>query len=189
MDIKKSLENLQDKPFATRVKILWLTVGVVAIGLIIIFIFNLKSTVSNLSVQDLINLSNRSSQTDSEQLETQLIQVERIEKANNSFKIYFNVNNESQNILNFPKSEDITLTVEDRSYHPRQISDRQGEPFVQKILSRTQNFGILIFDSINGDEGKLILDNLTFEESSATTLKQELDLDFKQLLNPVEVRN
>ena len=88
MDIKKSLENLQDKPFATRVKILWLTVGVVAIGLIIIFIFNLKSTVSNLSGQDLINLSNRSSQTDSEQLETQLIQVERIEKANNSFKIY-----------------------------------------------------------------------------------------------------
>ena len=60
---------------------------------------------------------------------------------------------------------------------------------MQKILSRTQNFGILIFDSINGDEGKLILDNLTFEESSATTLKQELDLDFKQLLNPVEVRN
>jgi hypothetical protein len=79
--------------------------------------------------------------------------------------------------------------VEDRPYNPKQILDRQNNKFVQKVLSNTQNFGILVFDPVEGDEGDLVIENLSFEQSLGQTLKQEITLNFEELRQQTEVRN
>jgi hypothetical protein len=112
-----------------------------------------------------------------------------VETAGNNFNVYFNLNNTTDDILNFSKASDITLIVNDQTFHPSQINDRQGKPFAQKILSFTQNFGILVFPALSGDSGQLTFDQMTFERSSDKPLKQTLNLDFKELEKTSNLRH
>ena len=67
--------------------------------------------------------------------------------------------------------------------HPQQLTDRQGSAFVKKVLSRTQNFGILTFSAINSEEGTLTFDQMFFEKNPQQFFKQILDLEFDKLKN------
>jgi hypothetical protein len=187
----KLIENLQHQSYQTRVKILWAAVIGIGALLVIIWFISLKSNISNLGTNSLTDFRSPEAEQPNQitAIATDLIKIEYIEQSISGFKIFFNISNRTNDILNFPQIHNITLTVEDRPYNPKQILDRQNNKFVQKVLSNTQNFGILVFDHVEGDEGDLVIENLSFEQSLGQTLKQEITLNFEELRQQTEVRN
>lgn len=179
------INDLQNKPYNTRVKILWGTIIVVAIILFILWILGLKSTIGDLNKADLTR-SDTAKVASATQVSVGA--VERIESGSN-LKIYFNFTNPTDDILNISRIEDISLTVRGKSVAPTGLTDRQGKPFVQKILSHTQNFGILVFPKTDLDLGQLIFNQIFFEQSPDQMLSQEIDLDLKKLEKSNKLRN
>ncbi len=162
----------------------------IGVILIVVWVLNLKSTFNSVDPKSLIGTSSGATTTNNSVLtKVSYAQVERIEQTSLTFKIYFNVNNTTDDILNFSTLTDITLQVDGQTYAPKQLLDRQGTPFAQKILSHTQDFGILVFGPIAGDRGTLTLDNMSFETANNSTFKQELNLNFSDLKNSLKLRN
>lgn len=180
------IKNLQEKPYETRMKILWGTVGVVAVLLVTAFIFNLKSVIHQTNGGSFTEgAKNPTSQETSLKLAT----VERVEKQGTNLKIHFNFNNDSSDILNLSKLEDITLKTKAGDLTPTLMTDRQGQAFVQKVLSHTQNFGILSFTNVTADSGELLFDEMFFEKTPQQLFSQALELDFNKLNSDNSVRN
>jgi len=179
--------ELQKKPYATRVKILWGATAAFAIILVVIWSVSLKSTIENSSGQPLIPQTSEDSNVSQE--ETSFLTVERTETTGNTLKIYFNLNNQTDDILNVSKIADIELTTEGGTLKPTKMTDRQGLTFVQKILSHTQNFGILTFPAANGNEATLIFNEMFLEKNPEALLKQTIELDFSKLNQDSKVRN
>lgn len=188
MDLRETIKNLQNKPYETRVKILWLTIGIVAVILVAIWVFSLKSTIQGLNGKNLIK-ADQTTKSNSAKTDTAFVSVERVEQTGNSFKIYFNVNNSTDDILNFPDLTNITLEVNGQSLNPTQIFDRQNNPFVKKILSHTQNFGTLVYPTVNATSGKLTIDQMSFEKTTDQIFQQELNLNFTELKKSSNLRN
>ncbi|OGE89105.1 MAG: hypothetical protein A3J07_00920 [Candidatus Doudnabacteria bacterium RIFCSPLOWO2_02_FULL_49_13] len=182
--MRRLLERLQNQPYETRVKILWITTVVIAIGLLIIWTVNLKSTIKNSDGQ-----SAPPQEPASSELTNQFLGVERVERIAGSLKIYFTLKNETNDILNVSKTDDISLTVDEGSLHPGSLLDRQGQPLAQKVLSHTQIFGIMNFKATNDKTGVLSFDNLFLEKNPDKIFRQELDLDFDKLNQSPNVRN
>ncbi len=184
--MKDFIERLQNKPYEARVKILWGTVVIVAIVLVLVWALTIKSSVTGLSDGNLLgNSTNQTIATRSEDV----ARVEYIERSSKEFKIYFNIKNSTNNILNFSPATAITLRIKDQDYHPTGIFDRQGNPYVRKVLSNSQEFGILVFGNIEGSEGTLIFDEMMYENSTSDYFKQELILDFDKLDNKSKLRD
>jgi hypothetical protein len=115
--------------------------------------------------------------------------VERIESNDaGAFKIYFNINNPTNDIINFATTDNIKLLVNDAKLNPLRILDRQKKPFVSRILSHTQNFGILYFNPTSADFGTLTFSDLFFEKKPDGLFKEEFNLDFQALNKPEELR-
>lgn len=184
--MKDFIKNLQDKPYETRLKIMWGTVLFAGILLIAVFIWNIKAVVQNTSGTDLLNPPVDDS---AEQTNLNLLSVEKVETRSGRFRIYFNLNNPGEDILNMALIEDITLTINNVQHQPTEIIDRQGQPFVEKILSKTQNFGVLIFPTIIGAKGTLEFDQMYFEKSPDTLFSQKVELDFNKLKTDNPIRN
>lgn len=185
MNVRDFIKNLQNKPYETRVKILW--GGVIVIGILLVFawVFSLKSTISGLDK----NSSANSAPAETPTAKTQYITIERAETSAGNLRIYFKIKNPSNDILNFSKLEDIKLVAGGRELSPVKLLDRQNKPFVQKILSKTENFGMLTFLSEMPDEGKLSFDQLFFENQPQLIFKETSDLDFSQLVKTEELRH
>ncbi|OGE73962.1 MAG: hypothetical protein A3I07_04145 [Candidatus Doudnabacteria bacterium RIFCSPLOWO2_02_FULL_42_9] len=181
------LDRLQKLPYNTRVKILWVASAIAAIGLIILFTQSIRNTVENSSGENLIELNN--SKTTLPNSPQEFAKVERVEQGENGLKVYFNLNNNTNDILNVSKISDISLVINDKIITAQQITDRQGKPFVQKILSKTQNFGILYFEPTNAKTAQLILSNMSLENDASNIFQQTLDLNLEELNNPANVRN
>ncbi len=179
--LENFLYNLQKKPYETRVRILWTATAIIAILLIIIWIVSIKVTISNSSKPADTPVKTVSS--------VEFVNVERIEKAGSLMKIYFNLNNNTTDILNVSAAEDITLQTSAGSLHPSSILDRQGQPFAQKVLSKTQVFGILTFAATADKSAELTFDNMALEQNLSQPLKQVLKLDITKLNQPANVRN
>jgi len=184
--MKSFIENLRSKPYHTRVRILWGTTVAIGLILIVIWIVSLKTTIRNSTGGPVVpsgNSQNASIPTD------QFLKIERVEKTTNNLKIYFNLNNGTDDILNVSKIEDITLEVSEGSFHPTTILDRQGQPFVQKVLSKTQVFGIAMFTTTVDESAEIIFDNLFLEKNPLQTFKQKLEMDFSKLNQTSNVRS
>ena len=181
------ISDLQNKPYATRVKILWGTTIGFALILIIAWAVSLKTTIKNTSGQPLITPPVQGDNAN--QTEANLLAVERTETAGNILKIYFNFNNQTDDILNVSKLEDITLITASEQQKPSKMLDRQGQTFVRKILSHTQNFGVLVFDPVAENEATLTFNKMFLEKNPDQLLKQTVDLDFSKLNQDPTVRN
>lgn len=181
--LEKFLDNLQKKPYDTKVQILWSTTAVIAIVLIIIWVISLKSTIKNNTTD---TAAPAKSQTT---IVSEFLNIERVEKSGSTMKLYFNLNNNTDDILNVPSVEDITLQVSAGNLHPTSILDRQGQAFVQKVLSHTQAFGILTFSATTETAAQLVFDNMMLEKNPGQTLKQTVTLDLVKLNQPANVRN
>lgn len=181
------IKNLQDKPYETRVRILWGTVIVLGIILFFAWIFGLKSSLGNIKGSSLIQLDTGSNAV--VETNVKFASVEYAEQTNNILKIYFNFNNPTDDILNVSKLDDIVLTVDGKQTRPSKITDRQGNAYVQKILSHTQNFGILTFPTIKTTKATLSFDQMSLEKSPADIFVQNLELNFKQLNKPSNIRD
>ena len=173
------IQNLQQKPYETRVKILWATVVVVGILLIGLWVLNLKSTISSTDQQSSSVAAATKSQSPATQ--TNYLAVERAEVKDQTVKLFFNLNNTTSDILNVPNISNITLETSDKQFQPSKITDRQGQPFVQKVLSHTQAFGILVFENVNVGKADLIFDQMFFEPSPDQTFSDKLSIDITQL--------
>ena len=182
------IKKLQEKPYEVKVRILWGTVIGAAIILVVILVFNIKSTLQNVDGKKLIDLNTPSSQT-TKDTEIQYASVERVERTEKVLKIYFNLNNSTDDILNVSKVSDITLTFDGNESKPQSMADRQGSPFVQKILSHTQNFGVLTFAPINANLATLTLDQMYLEKNPSSIFQQKLELDLDKLTETTKVRN
>ena len=185
--MKDFLTRLQNQPYETRIKILWGTVLGAAIILVIIWVLSLKSTISGIDGSSLIKLNTTTTST-TEQAQVAYASVERAESTD-VLKIYFNLNNPTNDILNASKLLNITLTSNGTQIQPTAITDRQGNPFVQKVLSHTQNFGILTFPAITIHQGTLTFDQMFLEKTPNNVFQQKLELNFDELIKNSNVRN
>lgn len=183
MKLPDFIIQLQNKPYQTRVRILWFTTAVVALIIAALWLVSLKVSVKDINVKDLdLSLPNL-------QNATKYIVVERaiIEQANT--KIFFKVQNSTDDILNFSTSESISLKMDNQALTPTSILDRQNKPFVQKILSNQQEFGILSFKNNELKEGQLIFDHLYFEKQPEKIFKEIISIDLNKLIKQEQVRN
>lgn len=183
MTLEELITSLQKKPYHTRVRILWGTIAVVALVLFTLWIISIKSSITGLDTQGLVKSVNTTAAT-----QVSFASVERAE-AGSSIKLYFNFDNPSDDILNIPILSNITLTVKGKSMNPTQITDRQGKPFVQKVLSHEQNFGILVFPTAGADSAELTFNQMFFERSPEQILSQKIELDLKKLQKTNNLRN
>ena len=159
--MNKFLNKIQGQPYEDRIRILWGVVAVVALVLVVMIFSNIKETIGNAG-GSFTKIEAAKFIPDSP---ISYMSVERVEQTDKTLKIYFNINNSGNDILNVPKLSDISLSVSNNLSHPQKITDRQGNTFVQKVLSRTQNFGILFFPAINGNRGTLLFDQMSLEKS------------------------
>lgn len=183
--MKNFLHELQNKPYETRIKILWGTTTVIALLVIGTWAVTIKDKVGNAGPISLTPPS----ESRGNQIESSYITIERAERVSNGLRIYFNVNNPTDDILSFSKPEQIEIKLQAGNKKPLNVLDRQGLPVLQKILSRTQVFGTLIFEDTEETEAQLVFDNMFFEKSPDQTLTQTIELDLKALIQNSEVRN
>ena len=190
MNPNQLLRNLQNKPYPVRIRILWISTIIIGIMLLTIWLISLKKNLSDLSGFNVLDINNAQNSQIVSKSQTQYIKIERVDSTNDgAFQIFFKINNPTLDILNFPPAEKIALNTDRTKLVPLKISDRQGKPFVQKILSKTENFGVLIFQSVKADTGTLIIDELYFEQKPQTIFQETLELNFKELAKSQELRN
>ncbi len=179
------ITKLQELAYPTRVRILWITFLIVATGLTVLIIQSIRSTVSNAGG----NLTKIELTKSLPESETTYVSVERIEGDSTLLKVYFNLNNTGTDILNVPKLTDIDLKTGEDFLHPQKITDRQGKPFAQKVLSKTQVFGILYFPATSAHTATLTFNGMFLELQPTRTFRQTLNLDLDKLSKQSEVRN
>jgi hypothetical protein len=175
---------LQKQSYHARVRILWGTVAVVAAVLFILWIVTLKSTIKHLGTDNNTNVSGAATQT-----AAAYATVERAENNQNNLKLYFYFDNPTKDILNVSQLSDIELLVNNQRLKPTKMTDRQGQPFVQKVLSHTQNFGILIFPKTDANRGELSFNAMFFEQTTQQLLTQTIKLNFKDLQKSTNLRH
>lgn len=181
------VDKIQAKPYETRVRILWGTALAATAIIIVIWALNLRSTFNGVSKSDLIKISNPA---DSVALTNKTFAgAERIERTGGLLKIYFNFENSTDDILNISKLDDITLLINGKTVKAQKITDRQNNPFVQKILSRTKNFGILYYPQTEGKDAILTFDRMFLESTPGSLFQQKLELDLEKLNNKADLRN
>ena len=184
-NLNDKIEKLQNKPYEDRVRILWTVVVIVGIILLVLWVLSLKNTFSGLDTKSLINTNTGQNTTEAS---TQFASVERVELGEN-LKIYFNINNTTDDILNISKLENINLVVNGQTVKPKSMNDRQGAVFVQKVLSHTQNFGTLTFPATDSNQAELIFDQMFFENNQSSIFKQTMELDLDKLNKDSNLRN
>lgn len=179
--------ELQKKPYATRVKILWGTTAAFALIIIVLWSINLKTTIKNSDGQPLVQAPDTINQLN--QTESNFVTVERVEINNSALRIFFNLNNTTDDILNVSKLSSIQLTTEKGTTSPTKILDRQNQTFVQKVLSHTQNFGVLVFPTTDQKTATLTFNEMFLEKNPNQLLKQTLELDLAKLNQDSTIRN
>ena len=155
--------------------------------IIVIWILNLKNTLKSTDGKSILTTQD-SSKVASAETDLDLLGVESVQRSGSQVKIYFNINNQTDDILNVPSLDNITFRDNNNSAHPQQLTDRQGSAFVKKVLTHTQNFGILTFTTINDEKGTLTFDQMFFEKNPEQIFKQILDLEFDKLKNNAQPR-
>lgn len=180
MNLFELIKQLQHKPYQTRLRILWGSVAVAAIILISLWGYSIKHRFDNNSSQE--------NTTVLPTIEQKYVKIERVETVPSGLKIFFTVNNQTTNILNFSGPNEIKLAIEGKTVNPSGVFDRQSKPFVQKILSKTENFGTLVFSGVQADVATLSFEDLYFEHQPEKIFMESHDLDLEELKTKQELR-
>jgi len=181
MNLGDWITRLQNKPAHIRQRLaLGLTlaagliVGVVWLAQIGQISFS-KSDLPQFPINDALNATNRT-------------KVEWAETTDDKIFIYFKISNETSDILNFPPAETIRLAADGQAAQPESITDRQRQPFVKKILSQTTAYGLMTFPKITSGRGELTIDEMSFENSPTTFIKEVIRINLEELSKPESTR-
>jgi hypothetical protein len=188
MNLKQFVKNLQHKPLQTRVRILWGVTGVIGLALIVLFFTSLGNNINKLNSSD-FDFFQDNNNNESAVASNNHIQVEWVERGDGKTKIFFKITNNTSTILNFSKLTDVTLKYRDIVINAQQLTNRQGSPFDLKMLSRSESYGIAIFEDVDVDEVVLKFDQLFFENQDQLIFSEELPLNLKELNKSVEIRS
>lgn len=183
MNTKNIISNLQKLPLATRVRILWITVAVIAAALVGIWVWNLKAQVSRLDKDNLLPAFNTSITQGQK-----TIRVEWTETKDNRLKIYFKVNNNTNDILNLPELSQIKLMTKEKEMSAESVLDRQNKNFVKRVLSKTENYGVLTFPKIDEDKATVYFNQMYYEMRPNESFSEQLELNFKDLNQAPQLR-
>ncbi|HYE22660.1 MAG TPA: hypothetical protein VD998_03675 [Verrucomicrobiae bacterium] len=182
-----SLKALQEQPEDVRVKIMWTVTAIIGVAILAVWLVSTKNQIQNTDTSDLSFLTGvlkNETTTDN-----QYINAEWIERSNGKLKVYFKVNNPTNSILNFSKSIDVSLKIGDQTQVAEELKNRQESQFVQKILSNSTEYGVVVFTDIPGDRGEITFGQLFFENQEQTIFTQKADLNLKELNKPLELRS
>ena len=179
MSLSHYIQQIQKLPYRSRVKILWGTTVSIAIILVLVWVATIKLSIKPINTDAL--------QIKSQQTE-RYIKVERLELANGTTQIFFSIKNTTDKILSFSRAEDIILNIGDTGLKPTRILTRQNKPFVQKILSNNEEFGILVFGELEPDEATITFSNLYFENTPETVFEEAVEVDLGKLPNEQPIR-
>ena len=182
--INKFLSNLQNKSEQTKNRIFWSASIIATVVVATVWFGSFKREIQSISGTDL-NLNAQQSQESA----PHYLKLEGAEQTNDKLAIYFSVNNDSEDILNFSTNNDIDLLIGGKKSNPVSVTNRQGDKFVEKVLSHQEQFGIATFDNIADNTGTITFDNLYFEQTPSNIFKETLELDLKKLSKPLDIRN
>src|SRR5688572_1354024 len=130
--LSEYIASLQQKPLHIRMRILWGTTLVFGVLLVALWGMTLKAELNHIS-------GNKTDEEPVLKTAVKYILVERVQSQDDTLTLYFRVSNPTNDILNFSKIKDIRLSVNGTALEPSKFTDRQGQNFVQKILSRSEN--------------------------------------------------
>src|SRR6185436_16606546 len=108
------IKNLQQKPVEFRMRVLWLTTVVLGVIIFAAWMFGLKQEFKYSDRQSILGSNVQTSQTSS----THYITVEAADIVDGKFLLYFYTKNDTHDILNFSRSENISLIVNNKEYKP-----------------------------------------------------------------------
>lgn len=158
--------------------------SVIATALVVsVWFVSFKQDVKQLSGAGLVNLPQEIITT------THYLNIESAEIKDNRTYLYFSIKNDTANILNFSDPSNIEFSINKQIVKPASITDRQAKPFAQKILSNSQNFGILVFNQALSGRGDISFNNLAFEQGSGTIFKEVITVDLSKLRAPYNLGN
>lgn len=183
--MENPLKQIQQQSYETRSRIFWIVVAGMAVVLVILIVQSIKNTIGNVG-GNLVQIEAAKYVPEST---TTYVRVEGVTQNSQTLQVYFNINNSGTDILNVSKLSQITFTFGSNVIHPSKITDRQGNPYAQKILSHTQNFGILVFPGIGNQKGSLLFDQMFLETAPSDLFQQKIWFDINQQSNPTQVRN
>lgn len=186
----KLLSYVQNLPLNTRIKIMWISVVIVAIILVGVWFYTLKQQVQNTDFSDLPNLNQNqtTNQPESINAETGYASVEWVDRTDGTLKIYFKINNPTNNILSLSRKDQVTLVSDNLSQEASLLTDRQGNPFAQKALSQSENYGVATFEDPSQDTATIRFDSLYFENQPSQFFFEEKKLDLDKLNKPIDLR-
>jgi hypothetical protein len=176
------LEYLQSRSDQTKSKIITSVVIILIIVLGSFWLFNLKGITRG----DLLPSGEEQGSVLSA---TNRISIESMETKNDKRYLYFKIENNTSDILNFAPMDKITLNVGSELLKLENIVDRQRMPFVKKVLSNQTLYGILIFPNFEGKTGTLTFDNMYFESNQSQIFKETSTVDFSKLKPLEELRS
>ena len=179
------IKNLQSKPYAVRMRILVTTAVIATIVVIAVWLIGFKQEFRNLNKQSIL-VSNSSTSHLSAQHYTN---IDGAEIVDGKLLVYFSAKNDTTDILNFSKTQDMKLSLDGKDLTPSKLTDRQSQPFVQKILSNSQNFGIATFDIGSAKSATITFDNLYFENNPSNIFKEQITFDPNKLSKPADLKN
>ena len=184
MKIQDYVKNLQNKPIEVRNRILWVSAAVAAVVVFSIWITTFKKEVGSLSIAS-INTTTTSTQASA----PHYLSIDAKDVVGGKLLIYFSIRNDTDDILNFSKLSDITLSVNGKTYNSSRVTDSSNNTFIVKALSHSQNFGILTFDNTEAGTAEITFDNLYFEQNPTTLFKETIPIDLNKLTTPANLRN
>ncbi len=167
-------------------RILWLTTIAAAIIILAIWSVGFKKEFAQINGSA---ASNQITVTTPQVAALHYLKVDGSEVTNGKLLVYFSLDNDSNDILDAPKTSQIKLTDGRDTYTPSAVSDRQSQPYPQKVLSHSQAFGILTFDQTNIKKADLTFDSMFFENSQDKTFKETATIDTDQPFEASKLRN
>jgi hypothetical protein len=117
------------------------------------------------------------------------VTLESSEEKGGKRYVHFKVVNNSNDILNFSKLENVWFETEGERKQAIALTDRQDKQFASKILSNTTVYGTAVFEGLKSTDGTLVFDTMFFEKTSGLTFKEKMDLDLKTLPPVQELRS
>jgi hypothetical protein len=117
------------------------------------------------------------------------IRIEGKEEKNGKTLIYFRLTNETSDIINFSSNGKITFQSGNEYVSPEKVTDRQGQEFVKKVLSKSTEYGVLVFPGLDEARGTLTFDGLYFEQDPTKVFMEQHRIDLDQLRPLQELRS
>jgi hypothetical protein len=181
----KIINYLQTRSYQARGRMLAAVVAILVIGLGAVWVNGIKERLGGLTREDLLP----EEQSGSVLSAVNYVSIEAYEDKGDKRYLHFKVENDTPDILSFSTREMITLEIGEEKINPESVINRQGQPFVVKVLSHETIYGTLIFRKFEGKKGELQMDGMFFEQNQGVIFRQTMEIDFQKLKPLQELRS